>query len=249
MNIPLKLVKMGNSLAFVVPKELRDGLARGTMVSYNLCDGRRTAFGLRPITLTSKPKWTSPKKSCARTVIFCTSWHSEEPVRIEPVWLDAQDTWPFTTDSLPNMAAALACAIRRCWDRHWHAHSIGGIMAMMMSQISPQPTPLGWRAIIHLSTATKTAWVLARLFLAVNRIDLHFDKQDATQMMIALAAGELSEEKWRTGSGSIWRRIDRLKPPIPPTYLVGLCLPRAHFGSMEKAQSIWSAQARATPIC
>ena len=26
MNIPLKLVKMGNSLAFVVPKELRDGL-------------------------------------------------------------------------------------------------------------------------------------------------------------------------------------------------------------------------------
>lgn len=26
MNIPLKLVKMGNSLAFVVPKELRDRL-------------------------------------------------------------------------------------------------------------------------------------------------------------------------------------------------------------------------------
>lgn len=41
----------------------------------------------------------------------------------------------------------------------------------------------------------RTAWVLARLFLAINNYELRFDKEDATQTMIALAAGELSEEE------------------------------------------------------
>jgi death-on-curing protein len=41
----------------------------------------------------------------------------------------------------------------------------------------------------------RTAWVVARLFLAVNGQKLAFDKVDATNMVIALAAGELSEEE------------------------------------------------------
>jgi death on curing protein len=41
----------------------------------------------------------------------------------------------------------------------------------------------------------RTAWVLARLFLAVNGYRLDFEPTDAIQMVLALAAGELSEEE------------------------------------------------------
>lgn len=41
----------------------------------------------------------------------------------------------------------------------------------------------------------RTAWVLARLFLALNGVALRFAPEDAIGMMLALAAGELSEEE------------------------------------------------------
>jgi death-on-curing protein len=41
----------------------------------------------------------------------------------------------------------------------------------------------------------RTAWVLARLFLALNRVTLQFEPEDAIRAMLALAAGELSEEE------------------------------------------------------
>ena len=41
----------------------------------------------------------------------------------------------------------------------------------------------------------RTAWVLARLFLALNGHVLSFDQQDATQTVLRLAAGELSEDE------------------------------------------------------
>lgn len=40
----------------------------------------------------------------------------------------------------------------------------------------------------------RTAWVAARLFLALNQASLSFDKAEATIMMQRLAAGELGEE-------------------------------------------------------
>ena len=40
----------------------------------------------------------------------------------------------------------------------------------------------------------RTAWVLARLFLAMNGCRLKFTPSDAIQMMLALAAGDLPEE-------------------------------------------------------
>ena len=40
----------------------------------------------------------------------------------------------------------------------------------------------------------RTAWVMARLFLRLNDITLAFDKVDAVRVMLALAAGELTEE-------------------------------------------------------
>jgi death-on-curing protein len=41
----------------------------------------------------------------------------------------------------------------------------------------------------------RTAWVLARLFLALNQVTLKFEPDDAIRAMLALAAGELSEEE------------------------------------------------------
>lgn len=41
----------------------------------------------------------------------------------------------------------------------------------------------------------RTAWILARLFLMANGIEIDFDKIDAIQAVLALAGGELSEEE------------------------------------------------------
>lgn len=41
----------------------------------------------------------------------------------------------------------------------------------------------------------RTAWVLARLFLALNNHRLDFTAQEAIDVMLALAAGELGEEE------------------------------------------------------
>ncbi|WP_088184222.1 type II toxin-antitoxin system death-on-curing family toxin [Sphingobium sp. Z007] len=40
----------------------------------------------------------------------------------------------------------------------------------------------------------RTGWVLARLFLALNDMALSFDPTDATQMMLAFAAGEIGQD-------------------------------------------------------
>lgn len=40
----------------------------------------------------------------------------------------------------------------------------------------------------------RTAWVLARVFLAINGIKLKFEAQNAIDMMLELASGELAEE-------------------------------------------------------
>ena len=40
----------------------------------------------------------------------------------------------------------------------------------------------------------RTAWVFARLFLALNGVELRFAPGDAIRTMLALAAGELAEE-------------------------------------------------------
>ena len=41
----------------------------------------------------------------------------------------------------------------------------------------------------------RTAWVMARLFLKLNGVEIAFDKADAIRTMLALAAGELPEDE------------------------------------------------------
>jgi death-on-curing protein len=48
----------------------------------------------------------------------------------------------------------------------------------------------------------RTAWVLARLFLALNGVVIGFAQEDAVHTMLRLAGGELGEEEltaWFTG--------------------------------------------------
>jgi death on curing protein len=42
----------------------------------------------------------------------------------------------------------------------------------------------------------RTAWVLARLFLSMNGFELEFSQAEAVVRMLALAAGELSEDEF-----------------------------------------------------
>jgi death on curing protein len=41
----------------------------------------------------------------------------------------------------------------------------------------------------------RTAWVCARTFLALNGVELAFGKEEAITMVLALAAGELTEDE------------------------------------------------------
>ena len=41
----------------------------------------------------------------------------------------------------------------------------------------------------------RTAWILARLFLALNDMPLRYDKGEAVGIILSLAAGEVSEEE------------------------------------------------------
>jgi len=52
----------------------------------------------------------------------------------------------------------------------------------------------------------RTAWVVCRLFLALNGIDFRFDKVEAVKVMEKIAAGEVTEEEF-----SGWLR-DRTLP-------------------------------------
>lgn len=117
-----------------------------------------------------------------------------QPDRIEPVWLDAND----------------ALAIH---DRQLAEHGGGtGVreMAMLESALARpvnrwiygDDDPANLAAAYAFGVARnhpfvdgnkRTAWVLARLFLALNRHAIRFDPEAATHVMIALAAGELSE--------------------------------------------------------
>jgi death-on-curing protein len=57
----------------------------------------------------------------------------------------------------------------------------------------------------------RTAWVLARLFLAVNGRSIQFERQDAVRTMLALAAGQLSDDEL-----AIWFRERILEAGAPP---------------------------------
>jgi death on curing protein len=119
---------------------------------------------------------------------------SDDP-RIEPIWLDATD----------------AVAIH---DRQLAEHGGGtGVRDMnLLGSALGRPVnqwAYGEDDLCALTAAyafgvarnhpfidgnKRTAWVLARLFLRLNGVAIAFAPEDAIATMLALAAGELSEE-------------------------------------------------------
>ena len=117
-------------------------------------------------------------------------------IRIEPHWLDARD----------------ALAIH---DRQIAEHGgIGGVRDLnLLDSALARPVnqwnygtddPAALAAAYAYGVARnhpfadgnkRTAWVLARLFLALNGYVLKFDPEVATQAALALAAGKLTEQE------------------------------------------------------
>ncbi|MEO5597042.1 MAG: type II toxin-antitoxin system death-on-curing family toxin [Novosphingobium sp.] len=117
-----------------------------------------------------------------------------DTVRIEPVWLDAQ--------------VALAVHDRQLAE-HGGIAGVrdGGALESALARPINQWTygeddPCALAAAFAFGVARnhpfsdgnkRTAWVLARLFLALNGLRIAFEPEDAIRTVLALAAGELSE--------------------------------------------------------
>ncbi len=118
------------------------------------------------------------------------------PDRIEPVWLDAE----------------IALAIH---DRQLSEHGGGtgvrdfglleSALGRPVNQWAYGEDDLCALAAAHafgvarnhpfIDGNKRTAWVLARLFLKLNAVEISFASEDAISMVLALAAGELAEEE------------------------------------------------------
>lgn len=119
-----------------------------------------------------------------------------ESTRIEPVWLDARDALTIHDRQIAEHggisgvrdAQLLESALARPMNRWAYGDDDPAILASAYAFGVARNHPFA-------DGNKRTAWVLARLFLAVNGHQLRFDPHDATQTVIALAAGELSEDE------------------------------------------------------
>jgi death on curing protein len=116
--------------------------------------------------------------------------------RIEPVWLDARDALMIHDRQIAEHGGItgvrdetlLESALARPVNRWAYGEDDAAALAAAYAYGVARNHPFA-------DGNKRTAWVLARLFLAVNTYRLAFDPVNATQIVIALAAGELSEEE------------------------------------------------------
>lgn len=116
--------------------------------------------------------------------------------RTEPIWLDASDALAVHDRQLAEHGGGtgvrdkgmLESALGRPIDQ-WHYHeddpaSLAAAYAFGVARNHP-----------FIDGNKRTAWVLARLFLALNGHKLVFTASDAIATVLALAAGELAEHE------------------------------------------------------
>jgi death on curing protein len=118
------------------------------------------------------------------------------PDRIEPVWLDAEVALAIHDRQLaehgggtgvraPDMLeSALGRPVNQ-W--HYGTDDLCALAAAYAFGVA--------RNHPFIDGNKRTAWVLARLFLALNGVTISFTPNDAIMTVLALAAGELSEEE------------------------------------------------------
>ncbi len=116
--------------------------------------------------------------------------------RIEPVWLDVTDALAIHDRQLaehgggtgvrdPGMLeSALGRPINRWAYEEDDRCALAAAYAFGVARNHP-----------FIDGNKRTAWVVARLFLALNGVAIAFSPEDAIDTVLALAAGELSEEE------------------------------------------------------
>ena len=119
-----------------------------------------------------------------------------EPARIEPVWLEADIALAIHERQLAEHGGGigvrdegmLSSALARPINRWTYGESDPAALAASYAFGVARNHPF-------VDGNKRTAWVLARLFLALNGHQMIFAPQDAIATVLALAAGELSEEE------------------------------------------------------
>jgi death-on-curing protein len=119
-----------------------------------------------------------------------------KPDRVEPVWLDARVALAVHDRQLAEHGggqgvrdpALLESALARPLNRWGYGEDDRCALAAAYAFGIARNHPF-------VDGNKRTAWVFARLFLALNGAALRFAPEDAIRMMLALAAGELSEEQ------------------------------------------------------
>ena len=116
-------------------------------------------------------------------------------VQAEPMWLDARDAYAIHDRQLAEhgggvgirdeglLGSALARPINQWNYGKRDLKKLAAAYAFGVARNHP-----------FIDGNKRTAWVLARLFLAINGVTLSFIATDAITMMMALAAGDLDEE-------------------------------------------------------
>ena len=116
--------------------------------------------------------------------------------RAEPVWLDSRIAYAVHDRQLAEHggggglrdAGALESALARPINRWKYGEDELAQLAAAYAFGIARNHPF-------IDGNKRTAWIMARLFLLANAVEIAFDKVDATNTMIALAAGELSEDE------------------------------------------------------
>lgn len=116
--------------------------------------------------------------------------------RAEPVWLDSRIAYAVHDRQLAEHgggvglrdASALESALARPINRWNYGEDERIVLAAAYAFGIARNHPF-------VDGNKRTAWIMARLFLLANGVEIAFDKVDATNTVIALAAGELSEEE------------------------------------------------------
>lgn len=119
--------------------------------------------------------------------------------RTEPIWLDVRDATAVHDRQLAEHGGGtglrdpglLESALVRSVNRWKYGESDLAALAASYAYGVARNHPF-------VDGNKRTAWVLARLFLAVNGQKLEFAPEDAIRMMLALAAGELEEDNVST---------------------------------------------------
>jgi death-on-curing protein len=195
MNTQLKITKIGNSAGVVLPKELLSRLRVGpgdTLYATEAPDG------VRPTPI-SKRKWRLRSPSCARIAISSACSPSDArrmtAKRVEPVWLDIKIALAVHDRQLAEHgggdgvrdAAMLESALAQPINRWGYGEDDRSALAAAYAFGIARNHPF-------VDGNKRTVWVFARLFLALNGVELSFTPQDAIRAMMGLAAGEISED-------------------------------------------------------